>query len=419
MPPAGRPSLPLASAGAPARLVPMRRPVLAPSPSLLPEASARGFFADKNRAFWILQISGWTGYFLLRTLGGLANRMGIGFVLPTLVVTITGFSITLLMGWAYRLIIRMRPLPMWTLSCAVLAIASTMFSVIEVWAHATFFEPGWKPQGIEFFGAILLTLAVLGAWTALYYGINYFLLLDAQAVRLQKMAAQASSAQLEMLRYQINPHFLFNTLNSISTLVLLGETDKANGMLSKLSSFLRYTLVGDRAGDATIAQEMQALQLYLDIERTRFQERLRTHFDVEPEVEAARLPSMLLQPLVENAVKYAVTPQEHGADISVQARRSGDQLELIVADTGPGIGDSRPTPEGTGVGLTNIRERLRQAYGDAQSLEIMANENSPYVQDGDGTGPGIIARIRIPLEMVAQPAAAERLQPEASHEAMP
>lgn len=375
----------------------MRKPAFVP----LPDVPPRGFFADKNRAFWILQISGWTGYFLLRTLGGLANRMGFGFILPTLVVTITGFSITLLMGWAYRGIIRMRPLRMWLLSCLVLALASILFSAIEVWAHATFFEPGWTPQGIEFFGAILLTLAVLGAWTALYYGINYFLMLDAQAERLQLMAAQASSAQLEMLRYQINPHFLFNTLNSISTLVLLGDTEKANNMLSRLSSFLRYTLVGDREGDATVAQEMRALELYLGIERTRFAARLRVSFTVDPDVEQARIPAMLLQPLVENAVKYAVTPLEDGADICICAARVGTQLELTVADNGPGIGDDRPTPEGTGVGLNNIRERLRQAYGDSHSFEIMANVNSPLVQDGDGTGPGIIARIRIPLQIVA------------------
>ena len=191
-------------------------------------SAPKGFFADKNRAFWTLQIAGWTGYFLLRSLGGLANRMGVSFILPTILVTVTGFSITLLMAWAYRAVIRMKPVWVWSLSLLILIVAATLFSAIEVWAHATFYEPGWRPEGIEFFGAILLTLAVLGAWTALYYGINYFLMLDEQAERFERMAAQANSAQLEMLRYQINPHFLFNTLNSISTLVLLAETEKAN-----------------------------------------------------------------------------------------------------------------------------------------------------------------------------------------------
>jgi signal transduction histidine kinase len=379
-------------------------------PSTVP--APKGFFADKNRAFWTLQIAGWVGYFLLRSLGGLANRMGISFILPTILVTVTGFSITLLMAWAYRAIIRMKPVWVWSLSLMILVTAAVLFSVIEVWAHATFYEPGWRPAGIEFFGAILLTLAVLGAWSALYYGINYFLMLDEQAERFERMAAQANSAQLEMLRYQINPHFLFNTLNSISTLVLLAETEKANTMLSRLSSFLRYSLVGEREGQATVAQEIQALKLYLEIERTRFEDRLRTRFDIAPDVMNARIPSLLLQPLVENAVKYAVTPLEEGADIWVTARRLGDRLELTVADTGPGVGESRSAAEGTGVGLANIRDRLQQAYGEDQRFEILPNTSSPLVQTGAAKGPGVLAVIEIPLQLVspAEVARSERLQ---------
>jgi signal transduction histidine kinase len=374
--------------------------------------SPKGFFADKNRAFWTLQIAGWAGYFLLRSLGGLANRMGVSFILPTILVTITGFSITLLMGWAYRAVIRMRPAWLWSLTIIILVLGSVLFSAIEVWAHATFYEPGWQPQGIEFFGAILLTLAVLGAWTGLYYGINYYLLLDEQAERFERMAAQANSAQLEMLRYQINPHFLFNTLNSISTLVLLSETEKANTMLSRLSSFLRYSLVGEREGQATVAQEVQALKLYLEIERTRFEERLRTRFDIASEVLNARIPSLLLQPLVENAVKYAVTPLEEGADIWVTARRLGDRLELSVADTGPGIGENRPAPEGTGVGLNNIRERLMQAFGDDHRIEFLSNSSSPLVQAGGAKGPGVLVQIEIPLQIVSSAEAANPAGPD-------
>jgi signal transduction histidine kinase len=371
--------------------------------------SQPGFFADKNRAFWTLQIAGWAGYFLLRALGGIANGMGILYLLPAILVTVTGFSITLLMAWAYRSIIRMRPAWVWSLSFLILVVGSILFSAIEVWAHATFYDSGWRPQGFQFLGAILLTLAVLGAWTGLYYGINYYLMLDAQAERLARMAAQANAAQLEMLRYQINPHFLFNTLNSISTLVLLGETERANTMLSRLSSFLRYTLVGEQAGFATVAQEVEALKLYLDIERTRFEDRLRVRFDIAPDVGAARVPALLLQPLVENAVKYAVTPQEEGADIWVTARRLADRLELSVADTGPGLVDGRPGSgsEGTGVGLRNIRDRLRQAYGEDHRFELLGNSGSPLVQAGRAKGPGLLVLIEIPFQIFA-PAEAER-----------
>ncbi len=375
----------------------------------------RGFFTDKNRAFWTLQIAGWAGYFLLRSLGGLANRMGISFILPTILVTVTGFSITLMMAQAYRAVIRMRAVWTWSITVLIVALGSVLFSAIEVWAHATFYDSGWRPQGIEFLGAILLTIAILGAWTGLYYGINYYLMLDAQAERLERMAAQANHAQLEMLRYQINPHFLFNTLNSISTLVLLAETERANTMLSRLSSFLRYSLVGEREGFSTVEREVAALKLYLDIERTRFENRLRASFDIDPAAQAARLPTMLLQPLVENAVKYAVTPSEEGADILIAARRRGDLLELEVADTGPGLGDRPAAAPGTGLGLRNIRDRLAQAYGDAHRFELLPNtqlsvapaaDSSPAVQAGASRPMGLRVRIDIPFQLAEQGAAA-------------
>ena len=351
----------------------------------------QSFFHDKNRAFWILQSGGWTAYLLLRALGGLANRMGISFILPAVIVTATGFSLTLLMAAAYRRIIRMRPVFVWTLTLLLLGVASALFSVLEVWAHATFYQPGWKPQGIEFLGAILLDFSVLGAWSGLYYGINYYLMLSEQSERMVNVAAQANSAQLEMLRYQLNPHFLFNTLNSISTLVLLKQTERANAMLSRLASFLRYSLVGEREGLATVAQEAEALKLYLDIERTRFESRLRTRFDIAPDVMEARLPSLLLQPIVENAIKYAVTPSEEGADILIDARRIGLRLVLTVADTGPGLSAdpaaADAVPSGTNVGLANIRDRLAQAYGDDHRFELA--DNSPH---------GLIVLIEIPYQ---------------------
>jgi signal transduction histidine kinase len=346
----------------------------------------QSFFADKNRAFWILQGGGWGAYFVLRALGGLANKMGVTFILPTFVVTLTGFSLTLLMAAAFRRIIRMRPIWMWPLTLLILAGAALLFSVIEVRFHAWLYEPGWNPVGIEFFGAILLDLSVLGAWTALYYGINYYLLLSAQSERMLKVAAQANAAQLAMLRYQLNPHFLFNTLNSISTLVLLKQTDRANSMLSRLSSFLRYSLVGDPTQLVTLAQEVEALRLYLDIERMRFEERLRFTVNIDPRATQGQIPSLLLQPLVENAVKYAVTPMEEGAEISLDARVAGDRLVISLADTGPGLNDATPKPNSSsGVGLANIRDRLAQAYGNDHRFEL--GPNHPH---------GLIVTIDIP-----------------------
>jgi len=338
------------------------------------------FFEDKNRAFWILQSIGWAGYFVLRTLSGVANAFGFVFVLHTALLTATGYSMTLLMAAAFRRLIRLRPIITWAISIMIVLLASASFSAIETWSHATFVRPGLRPQGIEFLSAILLDFSLLAAWSSLYYGINYYLILEKQTDQLLQLENQASTAQLAMLRYQLNPHFLFNTLNSISTLVLLKQTDRANAMLSRLSSFLRYTLVNEPAGQVTVAQEVETLKLYLDIEKMRFEERLRPHFHIDPAATKARMPSLLLQPLVENAIKYGVTPQEEGADISVDARKVGDRVLITVSDTGPGADGFGPgaVPTSTGVGLANIRDRLAQAYGADQRFETQTNRDGGF-----------------------------------------
>jgi sensor histidine kinase YesM len=333
----------------------------------------RPFFDDKNRAFWVLQSIGWSGYFILRSLSGLANSMGAMFVVHSLLLTATGYSLTLLMASLYRRLITMRA--MWTviISLGTVILASAAFSFIETWSYATFLRPDAKPVGIEYLGAIILDFSLLAAWSALYYGINYYLLLEEEIDQRARLESQASTAQLAMLRYQLNPHFLFNTLNSISTLVLLRQTERANAMLSRLSSFLRYTLVNEPTAQVTLVQEAETLKLYLEIEKMRFEDRLRPHFKIDGDTIGARLPSLLLQPLIENAIKYAVTPAEHGADIWITAQREGQAVRIEVADSGPG-------PSG-------IQDRLAQAYGPAHGFSTRTNEHG-----------GFSVIIEIPLE---------------------
>ena len=345
------------------------------------------FFEDKNRAFWILQTIGWSGYFFLRTLSGFANNLGWMLVVHTLLLTATGYSLTLLMASLYRRLIKMKPIWTLVLSLAAVVLASVVFSVIETWSVATFLKLDFKPQGVAYLGALPLNFSLLAAWTALYYGINYFLLLEDQIRLRERLENQASSAQLAMLRYQLNPHFLFNTLNSISTLVLLKQTERANAMLARLSSFLRYTLANEPTAKVTLAQEVETLKLYLEIEKMRFEDRLRPHFKIESETIGARLPSLLLQPLIENAIKYAVTPAENGADIWLTAAREGQAVRIEVADNGDGSGGEIAASPSTGVGLANIRDRLSQAYGGAHRFDTRQNERG-----------GFSVIIEIPLE---------------------
>jgi len=375
------------------------------------QIQAAPFFASKNRAFWNLQLAGWGAAFLLRAVSALANEQPFDLLALILVTTITGFSISLILSVIYRKLIHQQPLVTWGLTAVVLMVAVLLHASIDAWVQGIYYAASRETNFAQrLIGLLYLPLTLLGGWSALYYAINFFLTVEQQADRLERLEAQATAAQLAMLRYQLNPHFLFNTLNSISTLVLLKQTEPANAMLTRLSGFLRHTLIAEPGSQVTLAQEIETLQLYLDIERMRFEERLRTQFEIEDTALAAQLPAMLLQPLVENAIKYAVSTQEEGAQISLTARVIGDRLRLTVEDTGPGIDDSprftgtEPAPGrpvSTGVGLANIRNRLSQAYGDTHLFETRSE-----------AGGGFTVLIEIPFtraaraEDVAAPAAA-------------
>ncbi len=348
------------------------------------------FFANKNQAFWNLQLAGWGGATLLRAMSAVANGQPHDRLVIILIATITGFSLSLILAVIYGRLIRQRPLITWGITPVALVFATGAYAFIDSWVLEVAGGATTGNFASLFVGIFFFDLTLLGAWSALYYAINFFLQIEEQADRLERLEAQATSAQLAMLRYQLNPHFLFNTLNSISTLVLLKQSETANAMLTRLSSFLRHTLVTQPGGKVTVAQEVDTLKLYLDIERMRFEERLRTHFRIDREAAGARLPAMLLQPLVENAIKYGVSPQEEGAEISVVAQIVGPRLRVTVSDTGPGMTMNhaeeglpavRPTyarRDSTGVGLANIRDRLAQAYGEEHRFEIRSPESGGF-----------------------------------------
>jgi len=373
------------------------------------------FFGNKNRAFWRLQFAGWGGAMLLRAMSSIANAQPWSFLLIVLIASVTGFSISSILSVIYRALINRRPIITWGATAIVLSIAVGLYAFIDA-SVISLYRPGNDAGFAQLFlGVFYIDLTLLGAWSALYYAINFYIQVEEQNDQLIRLEAQATSAQLAMLRYQLNPHFLFNTLNSISTLVLLKQTEPANAMLSRLSSFLRYTLINEPTGRVTVAQEIETLKLYLDIERMRFEERLRTEFRIDDAARNALMPSLLLQPLVENAIKYAVSPLEDGAQIMIDAQLVGSTLRVTVSDTGPGLpAGTDPTtlfgvhsepdpapaakpgyPVSTGVGLPNIRDRLLQAYGSQQRFEV-----------GNRPEGGFAVSIELPFEAKVDPAIA-------------
>jgi two-component system, LytTR family, sensor kinase len=207
------------------------------------------------------------------------------------------------------------------------------------------------------------------AWAIMYIALAY-----AGRVRLAERAAaqyqaEAQTAQLRALRYQINPHFLFNTLNSLSTLVLRQRGDEAERMIINLSNFFRTSLTTDPTEDVPLGDEIRMQRLYLDIEQIRFPQRLQVLLDVPPSLEHAAVPGMLLQPLVENAIKYGVARSTRPVTVTIRARSAQGSLHLTVEDDGLPEAETAllPSEKGHGVGLRNVCDRLATRFGDAAS----------------------------------------------------
>ena len=214
-------------------------------------------------------------------------------------------------------------------------------------------------------------------WYFFYFGLGAFFVGLSSARRLQAAERRASeferrahSAQLRALRYQVNPHFLFNTLNSLSSLIMSRRLDAAETMILNLSAFFRSALAIDPTEDVPLAEEIRLQRLYLDIERARFPGRLHVNVAVPPPLEAARVPALLLQPLVENAIKYAVGRTRERVTLDIIAEPVGEKaMRLIVEDSGAAGPEEDLNSHGTGVGLSNVVERLKARFGAAASCE--------------------------------------------------
>ncbi|MBX3430020.1 MAG: histidine kinase [Hyphomonadaceae bacterium] len=234
---------------------------------------------------------------------------------------------------------------------------------------------GFSPDPYPFVIYLFQFGWALPLWGLTQALLGYHFETMAQARAVTRAQALAYDAQLRMLHYQINPHFLFNTLNAISTLVLEKRNEAAESMILKLAGFLRYSLDRQPTALANLSAELEAQRKYLEIEQTRFDDKLKVKFEVEPGLEGAKLPSLILQPVLENAIKYAITPSIDGGSISVSARRDGDVLRIVVEDDGPGLPGEQALPRRRGVGLANIRERLELIYG--QRAGLVARNREP------------------------------------------
>ena len=209
---------------------------------------------------------------------------------------------------------------------------------------------------------------LLAAWCAFFIAMTQQRRTRLTEIRLAEAETAAHAAQVRALRYQVNPHFLFNTLNSLSSLVMSGRSDRAEEMLMALSTFFRTSLSIDPSADVSLAEEIALQRLYFDIEKVRFPDRLHVTIDVPDELAEARVPALILQPIVENAIKYGVSTSNARVEITIRARQlDGGRMQLDITNRETGAKERRtpsaPAHEGTGLGLANVSQRLEAHFG--------------------------------------------------------
>ena len=335
---------------------------------------------DTNAQFWMLQIAAWSSWVVLFAIRDIYWGQPFERIALLLVDAVAGMALTTVLRYVYRAVWEQA---IWVRMVTVVVgsyVTAAIWQPIKNYSQFYYYDEFDKiaDYGIMayFSGMIGYSWFLILGWSGLYFGIKYYNLLQLERRKSIQAQSMAHEAQLSMLRYQLNPHFLFNTLNAISTLILEENNSSANSMVRKLSNFLRYSLDNDPMQKVELEQEINTMKLYLDIEQVRFEDRLTVEFDIEDRARHARVPSLILQPLIENSIKYAVATSETGGKISISAKIFAGDLLLQVIDDGPGIPyvqgpDGKPRmPEFTGVGLTNTRERLKELYGNAQSCKF-------------------------------------------------
>jgi sensor histidine kinase YesM len=220
---------------------------------------------------------------------------------------------------------------------------------------------------------LLIYAAIVGA----YYAFDYYQKFREGELAASKLQSQLSQAQLQALKSQIHPHFLFNTHHAILALMMKRENDSAMQMLTRLSDLLRLTLENSGLQMVSLKQELEFLALYLDIQKTRFQDRLHVKMNVDAEVLSAAVPNLILQPLAENAIEHGIAPYSTAGLLQIEAKRVDGKLTMMICDDGPGLSEKQAVREG--IGLNNTRTRLQQMYGDAHKFELISGKNGLQV----------------------------------------
>jgi two-component system LytT family sensor kinase len=341
----------------------------------------------------VLQLGGWIGFGTFVWAINIADIGPFPSALEQLLWVGCGFTLTLGLrrvfrrgrsaGWSYTSLgmlaatLCVLAAPIWYVVFLMLLRASItgpvqVLGLVAMFAHEASEVaalPRWWPP----FGYWIYFTSLLLTWSSLYFGINAMLDLETERARSVRALKPADSARLCALQSQLNPHFLFNTLNGIATLIREGDRTRAADTVDTLSDFLRLTLQKLDSPEIPVREELAFVEQYLRIQRLRFGSSFRATVDADPETHDALVPTLILQPLVENAVRHGVLARAQGGALSVSIRRRDEVLVITVEDDGPGLGDESAHPYG--VGFKNSAERLAALYGDDAHMSVGAR---PY-----------------------------------------
>jgi two-component system LytT family sensor kinase len=367
--------------------------------------SNASFVITRSKQFWIFQLFGWTTWVFIVLLFDLLSGLPQSILDRVLVFglsAVAGIIITAGLRLIYRLAWEKGFIVRFLIGWFGSTFAALIWTPIRTYITQTPVEymiifssandlSSERLERLNLYEGVEGSLLLMLTWSALYFIIKYYQLLQAEQEKRVRSEALAHEAQLLMLRYQLNPHFLFNTLNAISTLVLARSTEQANQMLIKLSKFLRYSLDHSSLAMVSLAHELEISRLYLDIEKVRFGERLKLDFDISADSETALVPTLILQPLIENCIKHGLSKSESGGEIRISAKAINGLLSLEVSDNGPGLptnaGLKEDVVSSSGVGISNIRNRLNAIY--SSNHELAFSNASPH---------GLTVTIEIPYE---------------------
>ncbi|MEL0153448.1 MAG: histidine kinase [Halieaceae bacterium] len=338
--------------------------------------------ADSDRLFWLLNAGGWIGLSVV-TLVSLSlpyDQFEFAYIAHNLIQSVAGFMLCAPLRSAIKQSWSWSPWNRVLVASALTIISAAVWTAFRLQLLMILTdETGlWGDFGGWFFASLFVFLA----WVLLYHLVKFAQLLQGEketllvleagrrkeAFKLVSAESAAREAQLKLLRYQLNPHFLFNTLNSIASLVSARRSEDAQSMIGELSTFLRFSLESDRNITVPLRDEIEALDLYLRIEQVRFSDRLVVEQEIDPRALPEQVPSLLLQPLVENAIKHAIGRAEDGGQILISAQLAEQALIVTVEDSGLPDGADQPELselfDSPGFGLRSTAERLQNLYGD-------------------------------------------------------